>query len=42
MCRLQGVPKYQVPEEELAFTIGEELKGTKFKGWTHQRKRVEY
>ena len=36
--RLNGVPKYEIPEEEKAFTIGEELKGNSFKGWTHHRK----
>lgn len=40
--RLNGVPQYQIPEEELAFAIGEELKGNNFKGWTHHRKKVEY
>jgi hypothetical protein len=41
-ARLNGVPKYQIPAEELQFTIGEELKGTRFKGWTHHRTKAEY
>ncbi len=36
--RLNGVPTYQIPEEDLAFSIGQELKGSSFKGWTHHRK----
>jgi hypothetical protein len=42
VCRINGVPKYQIPAEELAFTIGGELKGTTFQGWTHHRTKVEY
>jgi hypothetical protein len=41
-ARLNGVPNYQIPAEELQFTIGEELKGTRFKGWTHHRTKAEY
>jgi len=36
--RLNGVPKYEIPKEELGFAIGEELNGSSFKGWTHHRK----
>mmetsp|Transcript_18065 Transcript_18065/g.30348 ORF Transcript_18065/g.30348 Transcript_18065/m.30348 type:complete len:219 (-) Transcript_18065:131-787(-) len=37
-----GVPKYEIPREDLAFTIGEELGGMNFKGWTHHRKKANY
>ena len=39
---MHGVPKYQIPEEDLKFAIGEELKGRNFKGWTYHRQKAEY
>jgi hypothetical protein len=40
--RINGVPKYQIPEEDLGFSIGGELTGKAFKGWSYHRKKAEY
>jgi hypothetical protein len=37
--KYNGVPTYKAPDDDLRYAIGEELRGTTFKGWSNRRRK---